>query len=423
MRDDVLIVGGGLAGLALAQALKHAIPAIPFHIFERDDRAGFRAQGYRIRISGDSLKQLLPPTLFAKFEATAAAVNLGRGHTFDALTGEPDPTATMPGPPPGVTGRSTTPYNVDRTVLRTILLQGLEDHVSFGKKFESYKILDDQSVQVKFADGTVERGAVLIGADGARSGVRKQLMPRFPIIDTEGRSVFGKTNLTDDSVARLPDNFLTGMSIAGVPAPPPPGTSPPVKLLFEAMKFDPAARHLDIGVPADYIYWVLCFRNDVIDASHGDLSQILALSNAQSVALANDLTKDWHPSARVFIETANEASASTIAVFSCTEEGLPQSWAQLRQEHLLAPVTLIGDAAHPMPPVGGVGANSAFQDALDLFKAMKASPGVPTTERNAFAEYEKAMLERVKGAVQRSFMGSTRFFGMRPVSELKEISF
>ncbi len=418
MSQRVLIIGGGLSGLALAQGLKKVTPSIPFRIFERDSSAAFRAQGYRIRISGAALQALLPAPVFATFEATSNS-SINPGHAIDALTGTPDAAASMPGPPPGTTAHTGTAksYNVDRAVLRNVLLQGLEEHISYGKKFDSYEALrNDGTVQVRFADGTVERGTLLVGADGVRSGVRRQLLPDFPILDTEGRSVFGKTDFTDEIVAKLPNEFLSGMCLASVPGT---ASEHPSKLLFEVMRFDPAARALGLGVPADYIYWVLCTRQDVTDTHVAGLSELLSLSSAESAGLAQALMRDWHESVRAIVDAPNEDSTATLAFFSCTKEGLPRSWAQLRQEHANMPVTLIGDAAHPMPPVGGVGANSAFQDALELFEVLKSSQVEMTSQGAALAKYEQSMVERVVEAVERSSAGAVRFFGMKPQDELK----
>ncbi len=44
-RKPILICGGGLASLLLAQLLLQA--GIPFLVFERDAGVSFRAQGYR----------------------------------------------------------------------------------------------------------------------------------------------------------------------------------------------------------------------------------------------------------------------------------------------------------------------------------------------------------------------------------------
>lgn len=422
MSQRVLIVGGGLSGLALAQGLKRLSPPIPFRIFERDAAAAHRAQGYRIRISSAALQALLPPSLFAKFVATSIPVTGGGGGgALDARTGETDPTAVMPGPPPGARPPPPgfTVYNVDRTVLRNVLLQGLEDDVCFGKKLESYEVLEDESVQVSFADGSVERGSLLVGADGVRSGVRRQLMPNFPMVDTEGRSVFGKTDLTDELAAQLPEGYLRGMHLAGLPGRD--HAEKPLKLLFEVMKFDPAARALGLGVPDDYIYWVLCSRADVVAAEVADTSRLLSLSGTESASLASALIKDWCAPLRAIASHANEESASTLEFFSCTKEGLPRSWEALRRERASTPVTLIGDSAHPMPPVGGVGAESAFQDALGLLQALE-SLEKGTSPKDAIMSYETSMLKRVDDAVERSTMGAIKFFGMRLPSELQSVS-
>lgn len=421
MTQRVLIVGGGLAGLALAQGLKRASPSIPFRIFERDSSAAFRAQGYRIRISGAALQALLPASVFANFEATSNTL-IQPGQAINALTGQPNPEAVMPGPPrgagppPGASPESTKPYNVDRAVLRNVLLQGLENDICYDKKFTAYEILKDNTVQVSFADGTTERGTLLVGADGVRSGVRKQLMPDFPLVDTEGRSVFGKTDLTDKILAKLPQEYLNGMCLASVPGP---ASENPSKLLFEVMRFDPVARSLGLSVPADYIYWVLCSREDVTDTKVPGLSKLLALSSTESADLANALMRDWHESVRAITDAPNEDSTATLAFFSCTKNGLPESWGQLRREHANTPVTLIGDSAHPMPPVGGVGANSAFQDALDLYQEFIASGSEENIQSMALANYERKMVDRVVDAVEKSSFGAVKFFGMKPHHELK----
>lgn len=84
----VLIIGSGLGGLTLAQALaKHHIP---FRIFERDAIRDQRFQGYRIRIHQlglDALRECLPPRAFARFEETCA-VNVKLSGRIDARTGQ-----------------------------------------------------------------------------------------------------------------------------------------------------------------------------------------------------------------------------------------------------------------------------------------------------------------------------------------------
>lgn len=68
----VLIIGGGIGGLCLAQGLKKA--GIRATVFERDPSPASRLQGYRIHINPEgsrALQACLPPRLFDVFLATA----------------------------------------------------------------------------------------------------------------------------------------------------------------------------------------------------------------------------------------------------------------------------------------------------------------------------------------------------------------
>ena len=80
-----------------------------------------------------------------------------------------------------------------------------------------------------------------------------------------------------------------------------------------------------------------------------------------------------------------------------------------------ARVTLLEDAAHPMPPVGGVGANVAFQDAADEMDVLIEGP--PGTE--SMGRYDEVVRERAGKALIQSASGAGHFFGMKPLEELK----
>ena len=431
----VLIIGAGLAGLCLAQGLKYADPAISFQVFERDASTSFRAQGYRIRISPEgaaTIRKLLPPHLWHAFETTCAAVAPGVGSRLDALSGsgaewtEPPPSASNMRPPPQfVKGKA---YNADRAVLRNVLLSGLDDRMTFGKKFLKYHTNSDGTVQAHFDDGSSVCGSILVGADGSRSAVRRQLLPHFEVLDTEGRVVFGKTYLTPEVRERIPAEMTEGLCLIGE------NHNNHIKLFCDLMKFHDgldAETTARFQIPADYVYWVLCFRKDMYPGADSDL---LSLTCAESRLVSLELAESWHETVRALLEHQHTESASTLALYTCTAESLVAQWEGLEPTTKLGsgtatlmggPITLLGDAAHPMPPVGGVGANTAFQEALDLCMAItKVYCASGAWEKpDALMAYQGLMMERAAATIKSSIGGAGRFFGMKPLEELKATAF
>src|SRR4051812_29645208 len=119
MTLTVLIAGGGVGGLALAQSLTRSGATV--RVFERDPSPHTRGQGYRLRIDGhgiDALQNCLPPDLFRLFERTANPAYLPRGAVFDHHLDQ-----TMSWPPRAGEARPGTVAN--RQTLRQILLAGL----------------------------------------------------------------------------------------------------------------------------------------------------------------------------------------------------------------------------------------------------------------------------------------------------------
>jgi 2-polyprenyl-6-methoxyphenol hydroxylase-like FAD-dependent oxidoreductase len=175
-RVKVLIVGAGTGGLCLAQGLR--ADGIAVEVFERDYSPTDRLQGYRLGVNETgrrALKECLPKALFDKLVASSA--NPSRAVTFldhrlnRLLSVElgSDEQNDLP---------------VSRISLRGILLEGLEEIVRFGKKFIAFEEAPSGAVTARFDDGSTATGDVLIGADGASSLVRRQLLPHAERVET-----------------------------------------------------------------------------------------------------------------------------------------------------------------------------------------------------------------------------------------------
>ena len=74
-----------------------------------------------------------------------------------------------------------------------------------------------------------------------------------------------------------------------------------------------------------------------------------------------------------------------------------------------------------MPPVGGLGADTGFQDAADSCETIiQVGDSTKKTECEAsICAFEQKMRQRAKAIVEMSSGGAGTFFGMRPISELK----
>ncbi|TYZ68181.1 hypothetical protein PybrP1_007248 [[Pythium] brassicae (nom. inval.)] len=135
-RTHVLIVGGGIGGLCLAQGLKKN--GIPFTVFERDPTPNYRTQGYRLRINSsgyEALKANLSPANFEVFLRSTGHFQPGFKY-LDAHTGEPTNENAA------FSHKSTKidhVFSADRAMLRSLLLTDLSDfEIQFGHAFKRY---------------------------------------------------------------------------------------------------------------------------------------------------------------------------------------------------------------------------------------------------------------------------------------------
>src|SRR6516225_5537581 len=204
-RVRVMIVGAGTGGLCLAQGLK--ADGIAVEVFERDYSPSDRLQGYRLGVNETgrrALRECLPQALFDKLVASCA--NPSRAVTF--LDHRLNRLLSIE---LGSDEQNDLP--VSRISLRSILLEGLDDIVRFGKKFISFEEAPSGAVTARFDDGSTATGDVLIGADGASSRVRRQLLPHAERIETGILAVSGKIAMTEAVRRATPQAFLRGPTL------------------------------------------------------------------------------------------------------------------------------------------------------------------------------------------------------------------
>ncbi|WP_327070786.1 FAD-dependent oxidoreductase [Kitasatospora sp. NBC_01302] len=394
----VIIAGGGLGGLALAQGLQRAGIGVSVH--EKDPTAGFRNQGYRIRINSDgitALEAVLTPRAYEVFAATAGTPG-PRMDTFDHQLNllhaqEIPPVPNLPG------GGN---LAVNRMTLRQILLAGLEEVVRYGARLTRYETNPSGSVTAHFADGTSATGDVLIGADGVNSAVRKQYLPEAQVVDAGLRLLYGKVPLAGDEARALVPPELLGLWTTVVGSQHRFVGLAPVQYR-EAMHEVTAhlAPELELSDDSDYLACVFGARREQFPCTDGEL---FAMNGAQLLALTLSLVEGWHPRLVRIVARQHPASIFPVTV----RTSVPISpWETTA-------VTLLGDAIHAMSPAIGVGANTALRDARTLADRLaQAGGGRPLTE--ALRAYEQEMTGYGFDAVRDSADRGHRLAGQDPL--------
>ncbi|HEY4920350.1 MAG TPA: NAD(P)-binding protein, partial [Xanthobacteraceae bacterium] len=170
----VLVIGGGVGGLALAQGLKRE--GVSAAVYERERSLASRLQGYRVHISpggSRALHECLTPHLFDAFDRTCGKP----GRSFRFMTEQMKPLLTLDASMISNDDAIARHRSVSRITLRQVLLSGLDDVVHFDKTFVRYEESPTGRVVAHFADGSTAEGDVLVAADGGGSRVRRQFLP------------------------------------------------------------------------------------------------------------------------------------------------------------------------------------------------------------------------------------------------------
>lgn len=373
---SVGIIGAGVGGLSLAQALKKR--GVRARVFERDQRPDFREQGYRLTLhpSGLSwLRQCLPADKFAQVVASSTAWS-GMGMLDERLR-----------PILELKGTATPSRSIDRRTLRAILLSDL-DEVVFAKAFNSYREMDG-GVEVTFGDGAVETVDLLIGADGSRSSVRRQKLPAHAeLFDTGYADIAGRIPWSEETAGLM--EALGGHSMVIV-----------TPVAEESLIVIPQADIRSRAAGDGYLYWGLVAKRARIESlSDG------RLEGAGLLECARVLTRDYHPRLRGMIE-ATPASGVSLLRFSTSRK--IDAWPATR-------VTLIGDAIHSMSPMAGAGANTALEDAGELAIRLTAFAKGRMALVEAIGDFESSMRLYGFDAVERSQKMLDRIGAGSPVS-------
>lgn len=151
------------------------------------------------------MNELLPQDISSLYKASANQ-SIGKADGFEFIDGVTHESL-------GVVGNVKETHfghniSASRDLFRKILMEHVD--VRYGKRFMSYE--EDQNVvKVLFEDGTTATGNLLVGADGANSPVRGQLIKGFKATSTSFTTLHGNTLLERESYEPLIEKGNTGI--------------------------------------------------------------------------------------------------------------------------------------------------------------------------------------------------------------------
>ncbi|KAL8974400.1 MAG: hypothetical protein Q9197_001369 [Variospora fuerteventurae] len=354
----VLIIG--ITGLVLAQALKKE--GIRYTIFEKDVSLNVRSNEWTMAIhwSLDRLETLLPPEVYAEMERASCnpAIPIEAGGNYPIIHAE---TGNMLAGVPYKKG-----LRVPRSKMRKLCGEGLV--VQYGKHLDSITFGEhEQGVTAMFADGTSVSGTLVVGADGTRSKVREVAMGSaekaattpFPIWHMNLTVCYGDAEKARHVRSEFPTSFLA-LSQRSFHA-------------FQSISSMPDGP----DHPESWIFHLAMAWRD--EAKH-------ELSYAERLAIIKDKAAGLAEPARssfTWIPEGTQVHKADISYW------ITQPW-----DNHQGRLTLMGDAAHPMPPYRGQGLNHCIADIFSLMAQVKHAVSGEKNWRAALADYEEELVPR-----------------------------
>jgi 2-polyprenyl-6-methoxyphenol hydroxylase-like FAD-dependent oxidoreductase len=369
----VAIIGAGIGGVALAVACLHR--GIPFTLYERDKSFTDRSQGYGLTLQQAS-KAIKGFGLFSLKEAVVSTKHIV--YTSEGkVIGEWGMRKWMPSDTKK--SQKQTNIHIARQSLRLALLEELGGHnsVQWGHQLLGFKESDtkiDLSFQVN-GEIKIVQTDILVGADGIRSSVRKLLLSEeiLPLRYLDCMVILGICSLK--SLKNIESPLLDGATV------------------FQTA--NGKERMYMMPYSKEAIMWQLSFP--ISEAAAKEISK----KGKNSLKEEAIQRTNWHTPIPEIIKATLESEISGYPVYD----------REIVTTELLKTgknITLIGDAAHPMSPFKGQGANQALLDALSLAREItkKCTKSSNWKEigirKSVLNDFESEMLSRSASKVKDS---------------------
>ena len=361
-KRPILIAGAGIAGLAAAIALA----GNGRHVRVLESRAAANEEGAGIQIGPNGVHALRHLGIADRLQRRAiqpTAITVMEGPTGRCLARLPltPHMQVSHGAPYWVTRRS----DLHQALLSTArTLAGIE--IAHGFRVDSIEAVGPAGaggVRVRGQNGSWMAGAALVGADGLWSTVARTWL-RAPPLHFANRTA---------ARALVP--------VAGLP---PPFSEPVTGIWLGArahLVHYPLGGELPAGAGSPVLNLVLVIAGGSQEDNWGtpiEASVLLPSLDGWPEAVRQLVaqTKDWRR-------------------WSLMQRAPLRSWCD-------GPVTVVGDAAHPVLPFLAQGAVLALEDAVTLGNAVAATPGGLAAAFRVYAAARQARARKVQRASQRN---------------------
>ena len=328
LKNKIIIIGGGIAGLAMALFLKKA--NIESVLYEQALAYGKVGGHFVIHPSGVQMLELLGLGEEIKKNSHQLVDFSVLDKDNQPLFEESEEDLELAEIPYLI---NIARFHLIEVLYKEAVKQGIE--IRFGKRLKGF-VQDADRVNVTFEDGTEDAGSLLIGADGVRSKTRELLFP-FP---ANPLKYLGKTGvygmIETEKLGELEEYFTTDTSLI---------------YFHENFNFFVSKHH-----PTDKeISWSLISiepRKIPKQDFEGKPTEALKMDLAARF-------EGWEMPIQQLIEATDHIIAKQLYRID------------LMKHYSHGRVILIGDALHTADPNAGMGTTLAFEDAMYLAKLLR----------------------------------------------------